>query len=471
MNNATQTNTQEGDLVFLANEDLTGCEGYLLKLVNDAGVTKVALPDAITDMCPFVLIEAGDEDENVIVRPLQPNRNVRLKLYGTCNPGDILIPNADGTHDGMAYVKPDATSACHIAAVAEQIGVDGQLVLSRPLMGRQYPTTAHFLGAQADDSGVVEGDIWYNTTSHLLKFRDNSAVRVLAYLAALVLAFCLSALVLNQMAMAADVTPAKVTGTTSLGSVAGADNFKVPGTLEVTGVATFTAAPVFTDAATSRTNLGLAISTNVQAYDADLTTYGGITPSANVQSLLGATDYSNARTLLGVETAVTEGSLPNSSVVSADIKDGEIVNADVNASAAIANTKLAVPAIRTISQAIAVTDFTDNTNTTGYIDLGSQIPTRSIVLGWKADVTAGFTGDTTATFMVGKSGDTDAFSADTAQDGFGIAVLGSNALAAASFTTAATTPRVTVTGSADFTSIKTAAAGTATITIYYIQTE
>lgn len=50
--------------------------------------------------------------------------------------------------------------------------------------------------------------------------------------------------------------------------------------------------------ATARTNLGLAIGTNVQAYDADLTTWAGLTPSANAQSLVTAANYAAMRTLL-----------------------------------------------------------------------------------------------------------------------------------------------------------------------------
>lgn len=49
----------------------------------------------------------------------------------------------------------------------------------------------------------------------------------------------------------------------------------------------------------------LEIGTDVQAYDADLTTYAGITPSSAVQGLLAAASYSAARTLLNVEDAAT----------------------------------------------------------------------------------------------------------------------------------------------------------------------
>lgn len=51
---------------------------------------------------------------------------------------------------------------------------------------------------------------------------------------------------------------------------------------------------------TSRSNLGLAIGTNVQAFNANLSTFAGIAPSANVQSILGGANYAAIRTLLSL---------------------------------------------------------------------------------------------------------------------------------------------------------------------------
>lgn len=53
------------------------------------------------------------------------------------------------------------------------------------------------------------------------------------------------------------------------------------------------------DYAAMRSQLGLVIGTNVQAYDADLSTYADITPSANVQSVLSAANYAAINALLG----------------------------------------------------------------------------------------------------------------------------------------------------------------------------
>lgn len=54
------------------------------------------------------------------------------------------------------------------------------------------------------------------------------------------------------------------------------------------------------DFAAMRIALGLVIGTDVQAYDADLTTYAGITPAANTQTLLGGADFAAWRTSLGL---------------------------------------------------------------------------------------------------------------------------------------------------------------------------
>lgn len=57
------------------------------------------------------------------------------------------------------------------------------------------------------------------------------------------------------------------------------------------------------DYAAMRTLLGLVIGTNVQAFDADLTTWAGISPSANAQSLVSAVDYAAMKTLLTLGAA------------------------------------------------------------------------------------------------------------------------------------------------------------------------
>lgn len=54
------------------------------------------------------------------------------------------------------------------------------------------------------------------------------------------------------------------------------------------------------DYSAMRTQLSLVAGTDVQAYDADLATYAGITPSANIQTFLGAANYAAMRTQLGL---------------------------------------------------------------------------------------------------------------------------------------------------------------------------
>lgn len=119
------------------------------------------------------------------------------------------------------------------------------------------------------------------------------------------------------------------------------------------------------------------------------------------------------------------------------------------------------------SQALAIADFTDNANTTGYIDIDTDLPANAIVVGWKAVVSEGFAGDTTAVCQVGIEGDLDKYSGVVTPSVLAAATVGALGNTDSEMVVAAQTVRVTVTGTADFTSIVTAANGAMVISLYY----
>jgi len=126
----TQSDTRGGDLPLVAGEELTGMEGRLAVLGNDAGKPVVVLPDAATDVAAFVVIEGA-----ATVRPLESGRNVRLRLSGDCVPGDLLVA-ADPTDPllrGLVSVVSAVAGTYRGLAIAEQAGETGQLVLARPM--------------------------------------------------------------------------------------------------------------------------------------------------------------------------------------------------------------------------------------------------------------------------------------------------------------------------------------------------
>jgi len=116
------------------------------------------------------------------------------------------------------------------------------------------------------------------------------------------------------------------------------------------------------------------------------------------------------------------------------------------------------------SQILAIADFTDNGDATGYIDIDTDLPANAIVIGWKAVILTGFTGDTTAIMQVGIAGDLNKYSGITSVSCLTATTVGAlgntdNALAITS-----QTPRVTVTGGSDFGLIS---AGSMIVSLYY----
>ena len=132
----SQSNTRVGDIRVLAGESLAGMAGRLVKMTHDGGVAEVKLPAAVGDYALYVVIEGGADAALVSVRPVEAGRNVRLVLGGTCNPGDVLVLADTNTaaDKGKVRALPAAAGTYRGLAIAEEAGVDGQLVLARPAM-------------------------------------------------------------------------------------------------------------------------------------------------------------------------------------------------------------------------------------------------------------------------------------------------------------------------------------------------
>lgn len=144
------------------------------------------------------------------------------------------------------------------------------------------------------------------------------------------------------------------------------------------------------DASAARTTLGLAIGTNVQAYDADLTTWAGLTPSANAQSLVTAANYAAMRTLLDLEAGTDFYSIAaTDSAIDADVATHAALTATHGVSGALVGTTdsqtlssktLTAPVINASTltgnqniSALPASDHTANGPTTSIFNLGATV--------------------------------------------------------------------------------------------------
>ena len=132
----SQSDTRSGSFRVLAGEDLSEKKGYLAVLTHDTGVPEVKLPATNGAYALYLIDDGGADAEYVDVEPLEAGRNVRAVLKGTCNPGDVMVLADTGTaaDKGKVRALPAAAGTYRGLAIAEEKGVDGQLVLCRPAL-------------------------------------------------------------------------------------------------------------------------------------------------------------------------------------------------------------------------------------------------------------------------------------------------------------------------------------------------
>lgn len=124
-----------------------------------------------------------------------------------------------------------------------------------------------------------------------------------------------------------------------------------------------------------------------------------------------------------------------------------------------------------LTETALVTDFTDGGGTSGTFQLVGSLPVGAVLLGSKVIVNAGFAGDTSAALIIGDGSDTDRYNTSTI-DVFSTAASGvqSGVPSGNKLITTANRPTLTITTAADFTACKTNAAGSVTVSLYFIQT-
>jgi hypothetical protein len=94
---SVQTNVKNGQIVLLAAEDMDSKQSHLVKIVNQSGTPAAQLPDSIDDLAFYVVIDGGASGENGKVR---------------------VLPTDAGSYRGLM--------------IAEEAGIDGQLIKARP---------------------------------------------------------------------------------------------------------------------------------------------------------------------------------------------------------------------------------------------------------------------------------------------------------------------------------------------------
>lgn len=133
-----QSNTVEGRLAFTVDADLTGKEGYLVKLTTGTdGKAEVTLPTDVADPAIYVILDVPDASyvagNKVYVEPLSPGKNVRLIAAAAITAGDKVI--LSGTFGKVASATGAGADTYTVVGYAEEDATAGGYVRVRPCIG------------------------------------------------------------------------------------------------------------------------------------------------------------------------------------------------------------------------------------------------------------------------------------------------------------------------------------------------
>jgi len=153
MFNQKQSDCRYGGVAYAAGEDLSLKTAHLVKL--NSGKDFV-LPESDQDITPYVLVQGADTGYLCGAVPVTPSGNCRVALSGACQPGQLLVATGDGR---VTVYTPGATA--RVIGIAEEIGVNSQHVLLRPVaIGRDGTDGADgapgAAGADGADGGTFQ---------------------------------------------------------------------------------------------------------------------------------------------------------------------------------------------------------------------------------------------------------------------------------------------------------------------------
>jgi hypothetical protein len=133
----SQTNTLPGTGTrpYNSGEDLTGMEGRLVKIVDGGSTADAKLPEAVTDISLFILVDGGANGADSQVVPLTPGEERRVRANGAGSAGAVLILEAiAGANIGKVRTIVGAAAGAYFSpGSAVEDFADEQFVKVNPL--------------------------------------------------------------------------------------------------------------------------------------------------------------------------------------------------------------------------------------------------------------------------------------------------------------------------------------------------